>query len=251
MTKITGGVIDDGAVGFTHLLSSLIATKNQAEIGAASDKLMTPQRTKEAIEKLAFKWGDRATLYKTGDFAERGPQGTVHAPGLNLAGMGWLNVGGNDVGIYFPYTYPPSSTTYVPIMRSPRLQLLPGDLIIAFGQLQVTSALSVASGLNMGVWTQLVLNNSDSNNAPDGANSFALNKNAGGNITPGMHHEVHVRAGMLVSPVAAVMAPESWDWRVTMLVWAKRDTNEGASKVYVDRNYGQIDVIVLRGFQTS
>lgn len=50
--QLTAGMIANGIISFAHLASGAIASQGEAEAGAASNKLMTPQRTAQAIAAL-------------------------------------------------------------------------------------------------------------------------------------------------------------------------------------------------------
>lgn len=52
-TKASRGVIGDASVSFAALTADAIASQAEAEAGTADDKLMTPERTAQAIAELA------------------------------------------------------------------------------------------------------------------------------------------------------------------------------------------------------
>lgn len=125
----------------------------------------------------------------------------------------------------------PSATT-IPItgakvvVYSLDLQLEAGDIITATSEQQFTNE----NNNNVGVWSQITMTL--------GVNTQWLTQKTGRNITPDMHHDIHVKTGSIV-------APETGLWTLYYRAWAR--STQGTLPISVDTPYyGFLSAVVGR-----
>lgn len=224
VTKIPRSMLQDPSVAFSDVRPGDLASQSAAQAGEANNAFMTPLRVAQAIaaqvpaQPPGFDWSNHAAFYTSGR--------------TNAMLATSLPIGG-------PMRQ---------ILRAGPLALTTRDLIIATSQAQFTTNQThvynpaVAADLKAtGIWSYLVLATSIGDVADPVPPGREFTESSGRNLTPAIHHDTHVKTGILRSPV------NSSTHYVAMLA---RCANPSIPQldIAVDQDYGHLDVLVLKNF---